>query len=460
MRRKYGKILCVFLAGLFLNFTGIARGDDVKTHYISSKPLVLHSLPSEDPYTEYDSAEIFADANNNIIVLSSFGFSNGERDEKRMSLFVSDGRTWVNSESILPQYTDWHRMVNNGIFQAYTVNIPQIEDRSHVQKVSVYNLTRDMRLFSEPAQIIEMDENKKAFKQEGSRVIMKLLPSRGNPNKFFILGYYTEYSLNPLDLIRRVTSAGHWGFVTKPFLTTVEQNKITGYYTTSEKLEINENSGELGISLVKGAKIHHVGIKYREYCNNPPVIQYSSFDLFKNNWTEPVELFKGYKRSEEIFDSFSIPSLACYNGNFYCAWSWTVVDTATNDRHALPKDSGVYFCNKTNDQWNKPIKIADLGILPQVFVDSYGTVYIFWIDRGKGLSYKYKTPTGWSDTFLAVKDAAIRTKETDLPVSPVSPFGIAVDKDNNFHVIYIRETVRKNKATEDLVYVNLKCTKR
>ena len=412
---------------------------------------LLHTLPDEGNYIEYDSAQIFTDANYNVIVLSSFGSSSGQ--DERALLFVSDGKAWVNSESVSPRYSIWHGMVNNGIFQAYVLDIPQIKERSHVQKVFIYGLTKDTRLNSKPAHIIEMDEKKKVFKQEESRIITKVLPLQGDPNKFFLAGYYVEHSSNPLDFIRRVTSGGHWGFVTKPFLARVDQDRITEYYTTSNRLEINENSGEIGTFLAKGAKIHQVGIKHREYSDDSPVVQYSHFDVFKSHWTEPVELFKGCNRSEEVSDTFSTPCLAYYNGDIYCVWSWTVIDTATNERTARPKESGIYFCNRTDGRWNNATKIADSGFLPRVIVNKTGTVFVFWIEENTGVVYKRWLDNKWSKIYLAAKASTIRGKELGVPGSASPPFDVVVDRSNNFHIVYVLA-----EHPEKLVYTTLTST--
>jgi hypothetical protein len=457
MERYFNKVSCIIPLCFIANLFNIAWANDVQSYYVASKPLILHTLPAKDHYLDYDSAEIFVDSDNRVIVLSSFGFRwNGGYKEKIL-LFVFDNKTWVNSEQVLPNLQVWRGIVNNGVFQAYKRN----------SCPTIYSLTPDAKLSSQPAKTIKMDKSEKVFKREDYRVVTELLPLEGDPNKFFIVGYYVEERLNPIDLIRRVMSAGHWGFVHRPFGAIVEQDQITGYYNTPEKLETNERS-EIVDSVISYDEIHCVGVKSKDYSYDPVAIQYLSFDLSDKHWTEPVELFKGHKCSEETREFFKGPSIGCNIENIYCAWSRSVSDQAPGYKWPIrTEESGIYFCSRTNGVWEKPIKIADFidktgkylipvsG--PQVLVDKNGAVYVFWLEENEGLFSKHKTETGWSEVSLVIKDVTIRTKETGIPGPPDQPFGIVADKNNNLHIIYIRESCGAGRdfTPEQLIYVKL-----
>lgn len=460
MERYFNKVSCIILLCFIANLFNIAWANDVQSYYVASKPLILHTLPAKDHYLDYDSAEIFVDSDNRVIVLSSFGFRWDGGYKEKILLFVLDGETWGESERVLPGLQAWRGIVNGGEIEVYTSN----------DSPEIYGLTSDMKLTDQPIKIIKMDTSKKVFKHENYRHLEELLPLEGHSDNFFIVGRYRESRLlNPVNFALFLMSGGHQGFVHRPFGVIVEQNKITGYYNTPEKLETNEYS-EIIDSVISDDEIHCVGVKSKDYSYAPVVIQYLSFDLSDKHWTEPVELFKGHKCSEETREFFKGPSIGCNMENIYCAWSRSVSDQAPGYKWPIrTEESGIYFCSRTNGVWEKPIKISDFidktgkylipvsG--PQVLVDKNGAVYVFWIERNKGLFCRQKTDGDWSSTRLVIKDVMIRTKETGIPGSLTQPFGVVVDKNNNLHIIYIRERSgifgEEGFEPEELIYVKL-----
>lgn len=460
MRRYSNKTMCIALLCFLLYALDTIWADEMKNYCVISKPLVLHTLPVHDRYGHYDSAEIFVDADNHIIVLCSSILRDNNGYKKKISLFVFDNKTWVNNTLVLPGLPVWHGMVNNGVFQAYTTSNPPTKEPHEMQIISIYSLGPDMKLSVEPSQVIQMDKSQKAFKGETRRHIRRLLPIINNdPNKFFILGKYYESKLNVGTIIGYVISGGHGAAASRLFAALVDGSRVLSYRNLIEKVKPEEHVGATR-AVSTGNKIHAVWLKYRAYSNAPEAVQHASFHLGSRQWTKPVELFRGYKSSEKMFDGFSPPSLTCNKESVYCTWSWTVIDATKNNRPIRAEESGIYFCSKMNEQWDKPVKIADLGAQPQVIVDSDGAIHVFWIERDKGLFYKTKTDRGWSDTCLVIKDRTIRVKETGLPGSPALPLSIAVDQNNNLHIIYIRDSTggrfTGNKfKPEELVYIKL-----
>jgi hypothetical protein len=156
--------------------------------------------------------------------------------------------------------------------------------------------------------------------------------------------------------------------------------------------------------------------------------------------------------------------LACDGDNIYFTWSWFVTETTSNnDRRIRSEESGVYFCSKTGNQWNKAERLNNLGEQPQVVVGKDGKIHVFWIEEGKGLFCRIKTGTEWNDAHLLVKDKTIRVREIGLPFLPSCPFSITVDKNNNFHIVYIHESPGQEKPlgyrypSEELMYLKLSC---
>lgn len=461
MKAHANKTICAnILCFLLLTFFTLWANDS-KGNFVSSEPLVLHTIPVHGRFGRYDTTEIFCDEENHIIVLCKFGFWDNGNRQKETLLLVSETGKWAKS-----QVPCWGGMINDGVFQVYRMeDIVKSDDNVRRMGISVYNIEHDLSLSSKATntfEIFEIGRRDKVFKQEEHRTITDVVPLSRNPGKFFVVGYYVENRLlNPINFILYLASAGHHGYVHRSFGAIVEQDEITGYYTTPEKLKTNDHSS-INDYIVRGNKIHCVGIKSKEYSCDPHVIRYLSFDLSDKRWTEPVKLFQGYKETEKINQFFNSPSVACDGENVYCCWSWQVIDTTS--RYNWPtriKESGVYFCSKVRGKWNEPIKIVDLGIQPWILVDNKSTVYIFWIELYKGLFCKRKTDAGWSDTIHLVKDSAIRIKGMFFPEGPPSqPFSIAVDDDNNFHVIYIRDSSgtfgEEGFKPEELVYVKLK----
>ncbi|MHC4069515.1 MAG: hypothetical protein ACYS18_05550 [Planctomycetota bacterium] len=457
MKVFYGRIIFTILSCFFLFPLNIGWTNEIKSNYRVTKPLVLHSLSGYGAYSRYDVVKSFIDAENHTIVLSSFGFSKNNEHKRMISLSICVDGKWVNSERIFLGYPTCQGVINNGVFELHVSYLSLFDEPENLQTFSIYHLNSDMELSREATATITIDLSKKVLKDEQDRQLRKLLPVEKCPETFFIIGHYRESRLlNPANFALALISGGHWGFVTRLYGAMFEQNKVTEHYSIPEKLKANNSLSSMD-SILSDNKVHIIWVKNREYTNEPRVIQYSYFDLSKKQWNEITELFKGYKYSEKTANVFSSPSLACDNGNVYCVWSWDVADR-TFDKPVRLKETGVYFCSEIDGHWNKPIKLADSGGQPQIIADNTGDVYIFWIEEYKGLFYKHRTHTGWSNTNLLVKDVPIRTKEVSLQGTSSPSFSIAVDSDNNFHIAYIRAASGfggEDFMPEQLIYVEL-----
>ena len=453
MSKKSVTIRAAIITGVFILLAAIPNAvwaEEAKSTFMVSKPQVLHTLAGYGSYDHYENAEVFVDANDRIIVFSCFAFKQGGEYRTKILLFVLTDKTWSNSELILPGIQIWQGMINNGKFGAYT--------RS--DSLEIYGLASDMRLSSRPTKIIKMDANKKAFKQESRRYIRELLPLENHPDKFFIVGEYSENRLNPIDLIGRVMSAGHWGFVRRIFGATSEQGQISGYYSIPQELKTNECMRSISCA-VDDDKVHTVWLKDKEYSHASIAISYSSFNFPNKHWTGPVQLFRANKTSEKLRDHIDGLSLACDDNKLYCCWARYASDLTSKDDWTWTKragECGIYLCSRIDNQWTKPIIISDSGDEPQVVIDNNGTVFIFWVEEKKGLFYKYKTKSGWSATHLAIKDRMIRRKGFMYLRKP--SYSVFVDQHNALHIVYTRKSsgnmFREKKLTpEKLFYITL-----
>lgn len=425
-----GVVLLCFLSYPFKT----VQAEDAKTHYINSKPLVLHLLPGDE---YYESANVFVDANNRIIVFYSYKY----REKSFISVF--DGKRWGESSASVP-FSEG--MVNNGTFQVYGYGSSGM--------MRIYSLSSDMKLSSQPTNAIKGN----------SRSYRTVIAINGHPDKFFSVGVYTESRLNPFNLLPFLWSGGHGARAEKLFGATVEKDKVAGYYDVPGPVEENEYVSGIS-SMVSGSKVHTVWIKHIQYVYNPEVIKYSSFDLSNKHWSEPEELFRGDEDRHKVNLYLSPPSLACDKENVYFAWSLAPGGLSDLDKKAVGSkmELGVYFRGKTNSHLGKPVKLIDSGRQPRVIIDNCGTIYVFWIEES-GLFYKYKTGTDWSGRCLAVEDKEISERERGHPPFMSPPLSISIDRDNNLHIIYIHDSSgtfgEEGFKPEELVYIKLTHTQK
>jgi hypothetical protein len=337
-------------------------------------------------------------------------------------------------------------MVNNGVFQAYA-----IQETEGAQTVLVYGLTSDLKLSPQPIKTINLNLSKKVFENEEHREIQKLLPLPNNPDSYFVLGTYTISILNPITLIFRVYSGGHDGYAEGLFGAVLEQGKITRYYKCPVRLENNDRADAI-VSIVNNNKAHVTWQKSREYSEGPVIIEYTNFDFDSNQWSSPVELFKASKYTRKgILDECGTSSLFCDEGNVYCVWPRYVKTVSTKSIYSvLAEETGIYFCSRANDIWEKPVKITDSAGNPAILVGDTGDVCVLWVEEQEGLFYKWKTTSGWKDTDLAVdyQKSGYRT---------IRPLCAVTDKEGNIHIVYARGNTNNSG---ELVYVKLTNTQK
>lgn len=438
-------------------FARASSGGDasiVEPNYTVSEVGTIHRIPVSS-YGKYTNAEVFIDAFDRVIALCAFEWWNQGNWEGKNLLLTRVGGTWAEK-----QVPAKNGVMDNGHLLLYSIGRP--EKNKVAETVTVFRFDSEAQTLSQVQETVT-DSGKKAFAWEAYRHSTQLLALRNG--EFFVVGYYREQRLSPIDVLGTFMSAGHWGFVQRVFGVTVQNDRITGYYNIPENPKTGEYVDRLTI-VVSGGKVHTVWLKSREYSpltgKPPESLQYSSFDLSEALWARPIELFRGCKRSNESsLNRFSPPSLAGDGENVYCAWSWTVTDRSNIDRPVRQKESGVYFCIARDGVWSKPTKISDSGIQPKVVVTKNGEVYVFWIVENHGLFYRMKTDAEWSEAVCVVKDDQIRTKETGLPTKSVtSPIAIALDNNSALHALYIRSSrdkplVETERKPEELVYVKL-----
>lgn len=433
MRNKYDKIICIFFLSILLNLIGIVQGDDEKAHYISSKPLVLHSLPKSGD-DSYECFGVFVDANDRVIAF----YTHEDREKAFVSIF--DGNQWSGSSAVIPFSKG---MMNNGTFQVYGYDASG--------GMQICTLSSNMKLSFQSTNKIK-DNSRKA--------IVYLVPLTGIPDKFFAVGGYTESRLNPFNLLPFLWSGGHGARTEKLFGAIVEKDKVTGYYDVPGPVEENEYVSDIE-SIVDGNTAHVAWIKKIAYSYHPEVIKYSSFDLSNKCWSEPEELFRGDEERDKVNLYLSPPSLACVKENVYCGWSLERGGSSHMGEKEPKVEPGVYFCGKTDGHWDKPVKLVNSGRQPRVIVDNYGTVYVFWIEEN-GLFYKYRTGPDWSDRYLVVGDKEISYNTyRGFPPFTSPPLSISVDQNNNLHIVYIHrsflafENPEHKFKPEELVYIKL-----
>jgi hypothetical protein len=429
MISKYGTIsICIILF-----IVSIAMGEDATTHYVSSTPLVLHSLPKSG-YDRYNNFGVFVDVNDRIIAFYT------HKDGEKAFVSIFDSNQWSESSAVIPFSKG---MMNNGTFQVYGY-----EASGGIQ---ICTLSSNAKMSLQPTNKIK-DDSRKA--------IVYLVPLTGTPSKSFAVGSYTESRLNPFNLLPFLLSGGHGAKAKRMFGAIIEKDKIKAYYDVPGPVEENEYVSNIEC-IMDGNTAHAVWMKEIEYSGHPEVIKYSSFDLSDKCWSKPEELFRGDEDPYKANLYLSPPSLTYAKENAYCVWSLKPGDPSRMDKEESKMEPGIYFRSKTNGCWDKSVKLFNSGSQPRVLVDNFGAVYVFWIEEN-GLFYKYRTDADWSDKYLAVKDEEISDSQyRGLPPFGFPPLSISVDPDNNLHILYIHRNILavKNQEhkykPEKIVYVKL-----
>gem|GEM_PF-6341333 len=424
----------IFLLVLCLSFilAGCLCAEEIENDYIISKPRILHRPPL-GVILPYDAAEIFVDRDNHIMAASSHHIDEADEHKVKLLLFVCAAEDqWVHTELIEPGFPEFGALINNGFFQAYGIRHPQWKE--NLFKLSIYSLTNNIELPSCATRVIQWNEKTHILKKEVCGRTRKILPVTGEPNNLYMIGDYTEYARDPFSIARALASGGHAGFNERPYIAKIENGSITEYHNLPVKLKDRECMRYLG-SIVRGEKIHVIWRKYREYGSlyDPEILLYSCFDCRNRKWAKTTEPFVGYKYdTRRQYHRDVSGSLNGDGKNVYCA-CYRVIDEKKHPSSAHRKESAICFSSMSNNQWSKPVKIVDTdyNCVPRVVIDNNGNLYVFWVENDKGLFFMRKDDAKWGKVISVIEHKRLSGYPSRMP------FDIAVDKDNNLHIIYI-----------------------
>ena len=441
MKRYFFRLACITVMGTLTIATNeILASDVIYQETIYQKTL----LSAEDLM----SVVLLKDRTNQIAVFYSTGYPRFRYARAgfgtRASLLVRDGKDWATSERRLDDYVSWNTILRNGVLQElYTLT------KSNVYDVSLYKITPDLKLPKEPYTVI----SRKGSVGYGGD-IRQLVSISEEPNLYFIIGQYTQFSLDPITIMSHLLSGGHGDRRERPYGAVVENGAITGYYKIpGEKLRFRDTIGEM-YAIPVDQKIHMVWAKHQDgVAPERELLQYSCFDLNDKAWSQAVMPFS-YKLRKDMKYYCSGPMLIRHNEILYCTWRWGIFPK--NDEKQVVNTSGVYVSSKKDQEWSVPIHIAHSGRWPIMLPDTIGTLYIFWCEKGKGIFYKANTPGGWkTPAQVVIKDPLVRSKP--LYYFRKRPYDLVFDKENILHIVYARNDDPKELMDAGkLIYAKVK----
>jgi len=427
---KLSKWCIIALSTLYLFTDKQVYG--LKEMWKISRPYVLHKAP-DVAYILF--ANIFFD-NDQMVVIYRYSIE----DIYNTSLFVLRGEKWSHNNVTEPL----RGLTYNNRFYVATKEFYDQKEKSECYKI--HSLTGNAEISKIPDRIINAYVTKN-WDRGGD----KILVVSKDPNCLYRVGIHTEYRYDPFSLLSLFVSGGHGGFVERPFMREIKNDSIVKFYKLSVTLHDREVMRYLN-SKVVGDKIHVLWKKYREYGSSfdSDVLQYAYFDCAAKTWSETIEPFGEYKYSKKMVYDRLHASLDGDQENLYCAWYWAVEEKKRPPYEHI-KERAIYFNQCRGDQWNRPIKIYNCASLsigdgdchPKVVVDHKGEVYVFWVEDYKGLFFKRRDGNSWSDSIDVVENKRIKS------------FDIAVDNNNDFHIIYVLYASDWDKLPYELVYVKL-----
>ena len=358
---------------------------------------------------------------------------------------VHDSNSWVKSEFCLEGDPSWYGLEREGVLrELYTIQGPV---KSNVYDASSYKITPDLKLPKEPYTAI----SRKGSDGYGGD-IRQLINVSDKPNLYFIIGQYTQFSLDPITLLGNFLSGGHGDRRERPYGALVENGAITGYYKIpGEKLRFRDTITEMH-SVLHGDKVHLVWTKYQDAGSDREMLQYSCFDLNDKAWSKAAMPFS-YKLRRDVEYFYDTPTLFSYRNILYCTWGWGV--HPKKDKKDTVNTSGIYTSCRNDEEWGPPTKVADSGASPKMLADSTGSLYVFWCAKGKGILCKENTQNSWNTpVHLILADPLVRSRALFFHKRP---FDLVFDKNNDLHIVYTRDPDPEAfTSVEQLVYAKVK----
>lgn len=373
---------------------------------------------------------VYANDDKGVIVLLN------DMGEGRLNRFFKANEQW-DMFAETPLFTPASIIEEQEHWRLCIIGREETPDKKIRTVVSIYNADDAILNLEKPEVAITIPASKR-FASERRRSGQQLLVLPDKAGHYLLVGTCTEAKWDPISIVGNIISGGHGGFSRRPFLVEIEDQNTLSYYKWPEDLWTNEVVSTTAMSLYDD-KYHLVGIKSKEYMPHFRSIVYSYFDVELKKWNKPVTLYKEKRNGEYRDTTVGRPEVLAVEGKVFVAWSL---------RNDAKLGTGVFVRYMTNDNWNDIEKISSSGDRPLI-IEHNKVIYIFWGEKGKGLSYSSYTNGIWSKAQLAVKDENVFTYHR-------FPWAITTDDSGSFHIVYPQKCPSKGyRLLKNLIYVKL-----
>jgi hypothetical protein len=260
----------------------------------------------------------------------------------------------------------------------------------------------------------------------------KLIAFPQTPGKYNVFYSMEKFSIE--QSLVHMLSGGHGAGCRKPYLADIMENRVSKYKEIKYGGERIENFITKE-SLNDGNLIHFLGLR-QEYrvqqspsLHSPFILYYAGYDVEKKEVTQTANIY------EIAWDpgshDFGPLSMTCQSGSVFVSFPWkTYAYRGVSQNNIQKIRSDIYYFQYFN---NIPSDTSQIGrgFLPQVRLDSHGTVYVFWVDYSGNLICKTREGNMWS------KEQVILSGIDLLPQITFQKY-IAVEFDNedNLHLVY------------------------
>jgi hypothetical protein len=329
-------------------------------------------------------------------------------------------------------------------------------------------------------------------------------------DSYYIFGHYSIGTLNPLDNLKAILPMGRITF-DKPFLAKIENNKVVSFiklnyggktdesYIVQEAVAGKDSIHFFGfrnidvpsigsrepIQLVDSGTNDYAGKAYNfdtgDYYSDSDItrsviLYYSNYNLKKEKNTRNCKIYEntpGYNKKTDTYCDYGVLSADTKGDDAFAVFSWVkwqrhrAGSTMVKYRGLQHKEgfslndvnSSIYFWQCSDKSYGSVEKIAE-GFCPIVKVDQFGSVHVFWIDRGGNVVQKVRKNNNWSSEEIILKGISAKpiiytkhsysAKAKDRPEAILYTkfFAAEFDKDNNLHAVY--------PTAEGIVYTKLK----
>lgn len=417
------------LLSLFLLMIAITKADIAhQTDNYKTYSRQLDAMPSNEGC--YKSVEIFTHKS----IVAVLCLCEPDRGYE-MRLFCFDGNSWSSSRKPckIPIIQEWHCITVNNRIQVYSIT-----NSAEETVISFYPIDETNKLPETPAKVLSFKTNEKYFLNERSRHYLRVVAI--DSNEFFIVGNYTEFRLNPISLLSAVLSGGHGLTSDRLFGMRVRDNTILGQYNIPEWIENNDYA--VLESVISTSQNIFIGwLKGRQYALiEPNKWMCARYDLTKNSWQRPTELFQAGGWGSGPF--LAIDS----NGVLHSVWSY--VKFHHEKTMTIYEGAGAFYRSGC-ETLTKTQTLSDaVNIGPKIIADKNGEIHIFMAQVNFWGTFSERSDSGIFHLQPGKIGATLLISEPRI-----GSFDVAVSDNNDMHVVLVKATEKPRNAVLEYVKI-------